>query len=80
MNQPLDILNGAFEATFEKGKWSYKPTFKKPQEVKKIDKGSQKETPQYDFIDKLEKEATVRFKKVLNKMTIDIVTFLKTTK
>ena len=73
-----DMLNGAFKATFEKGKWSYEPTFKKAEVAKKVDKGLQKETPQYKFIDKLEKEATVRYQKALKQTVLDIVEFLKT--
>lgn len=71
----FELLNGAYEATFEKGKWSYVPTFK-PFE-KKVDKGSEKEKPQYSFIAKAEKETANRFNITLTKTVIDVVKYLK---
>lgn len=76
MSQPFNILNGAFTCELIKGKWEYTSTFKIPK--KKIDKGSEKEKPQFAFVDKLEKEAIQTYQKTLKKTVIDITQFLKT--
>jgi hypothetical protein len=72
----LTILNGAYKAELVKGKWEYTPTFKIPKKV--IDKGSEKEKPQYSFIMKAEKEVVDSYRKTLNRTVLDIAQFLKT--
>lgn len=77
MESSFTILNGAFTATLTKsGTYEYAPTYKKIE--KKADKGNEKEKPQYAFIEKSEKEATVNYQKTLKNTVLDIVKFLKT--
>lgn len=80
MSNSIQLCNGAFVATFEKGekgkpgKWITKATGK----VRK-QKHSGKEQPQYKVIEDVEKQSVNRFNVSLKAMTLDIVQNLKTT-
>lgn len=77
MNQPLQLCNGAFSAELVKGKWEYTPNYKKMAKKKPLE-GSEKERPQYSFVEKVEKEVSNKYRKTINNTVIDIVKFLKT--
>lgn len=78
----IELLNGAFVSTFEKGengkpgKWITNPNFKKLGK-KKEKKGSEKERPQYPIIEDCEQDSKDRFRETLKEGIMDIVTYLK---
>ena len=73
MPHETTLLNGAFKATFEKGRWKYTPTFKS---LKKTEKTSVKEPPQYSVLLEIEKAASDRFKLTSFEMSKQIAIFI----
>lgn len=79
MHTTVELLGGAFQATFEKGKkgkpgvWKFSPTFRKPAEKE----GSMREQPQYAIQTEIEQAAVVRNQGYLKNTALGIVSFLK---
>lgn len=65
------LLNGAFKATFEKGRWKYTPTFTTTKPETKV-----KEPPQYPILLDIETASTNRFQSQAIEMSKELCTFI----
>lgn len=75
----IELLGGAFVATFEKGqkgkpgRWVTTPTFKKPAEKKE----SLREKPQYAIQEEIERASVKRYQGILRTEVLEITSFIK---